>query len=55
MATKTRKKRRQTYEEVFTEAGIIPVGIAMKIPIEMIAEAVQMPVEKINALSSMNS
>ena len=76
MVTKT-KKRKQTLEEVFTEAGLIPEWIArgkaegialgeargeakinevvknlhaMKMPIEMIARAVQMPVKKVNAL-----
>jgi len=72
MPTKTKKRR--TFEEVFTEAGIIPEWIsrgealekargearlndvarnllAMNLPVEMIAQAVQMPVEQVHALA----
>ena len=79
MATKTRKKAK-TFEEIFTEAGIIPEWInrgrvegkaegrvegevkgktevarnllTMQMPIEMIAQAVQMPIEEIHALAA---
>ena len=69
MAVKTRK-RKKTFEEVFTEAGLLPQWnaqaeakgkkegkaevarnlLAMEMPIEKIAQAVQLPIEEIQAL-----
>ena len=71
MATKTRT-RKKTFEEVFTEAGLLPQWNAeaeakgkvkgklevarnlldMKMPIEIIAQAVKMPVEEIQTLTT---
>ena len=71
-----RKKARRSFEEVFTEAGIIPEWIeqgreqgieqgreqekeevarnllAMNMPVELIAQAVNLPIEKIRVLAS---
>ena len=62
------RKPRETFEKVFTEAGIIPEWIeqgieqgkeevaknlyAMNMPIEVIAQAVKLPIEKIRILAS---
>ena len=61
------KKRRETFEEVFTEAGLIPEWIErgrkqvqekvvrnllkMDMSVEQIAQAAEMPVEKIRSLA----
>jgi len=61
------KKRRETFEEVFTEAGLIPEWMErgrvqgaektvrnlmkMSMPIEDIAQAVELPVEKVRSLA----
>ena len=66
MAVKTRK-RRETFEEVFTEYGFIPKWkaegeingkiivaknlLAMEMPIDKIAKAVELPVKDIRALA----
>ena len=64
--------REATFEEVFTEAGILPKWIAqaetkaraeektevarnlltLNIPVEIISQAVQMPIEEVCALSA---
>jgi len=66
------KKARRSFEEVFTEAGIIPEWIergreqgleqgkeevvrnllAMDIPMEVIAQAANLPLERIRALAA---
>ena len=79
MAIKTRK-RKETFEEVFTKAGLLPKWnaqaeakgkaegkaegiaenksvvarnlLAMKMPVEKIAQAVQLPIKEIQALAA---
>ena len=63
-----RSNKKRSFEEVFTEAGIIPEWIeqgreqekkevvrnllAMNMPIEVIAQAVNLPIEKIHTLAA---